>query len=253
MVLNHNCFELYYMKTHFCLRKYILNTYNKKEYIFFIISVIFVALFSSCNQSIGSQKNHKKIKNTSILEIQFKNKHILQDTVVPTDTRFSIKNGIYFYNDSTFSGVLKTYYPRVEMTTYTSFYKGKRNGSYNSFYKNEQLYEVKQYQNNRINGKHLMYWKNGNLKVSYNYIDGKKEGTQKRWYDNGNQYAIFNYKNDKREGVQKAWRASGKLYINNEIKNGKTYGLNRASLCYKVKDEKPVILGYVKVPASDGD
>ena len=36
--------------------------------------------------------------------------------------------------------------------------------------------------------------------------------------------------------MQKAWRENGKLYINYEVKEGVRYGLQKAALCYTLKN-----------------
>jgi hypothetical protein len=42
----------------------------------------------------------------------------------------------------------------------------------------------------------------------------------------------------KEEGLQQAWLENGKIYVNYEAKNGRIFGMNRANLCYKLKNEK---------------
>lgn len=36
--------------------------------------------------------------------------------------------------------------------------------------------------------------------------------------------------------MQKAWRENGKPYINYEVKDGVRYGLQKAALCYTLKN-----------------
>lgn len=206
-----------------------------------------LVVFSSCNQFASSKDLNNKLIEEQNQKTTIDLTKIPKDTIVASDKNFSIRNGICYYQGKLFSGILKKYYPRVDMTTYTSLYKGKRYGSYNSFYKNGQLYESKQYKNNRIVGRHLMYRPNGNIKADYHYKNGKMEGIQKKWYANGNPFIEFNYVNGKREGSQKAWRISGKLHINSQIINGQTFGLNKASLCYRVVDENIANEGYLKI------
>jgi hypothetical protein len=38
--------------------------------------------------------------------------------------------------------------------------------------------------------------------------------------------------------LQQAWLENGTLYVNYEAKNGRIFGMNRANLCYKLKNEK---------------
>ncbi|MBU2995232.1 hypothetical protein KO500_02255 [Cellulophaga baltica] len=218
-----------------------------KYHYYFVLAFIILFGISSCKQAIN--KNDKQVINSEALLAQ-KVKTVIDLSGVPNDTitysnlNFSIKNGLFYFKDKKYSGILKKYHPKVKMVVYISVYNGKRHGPYNSYYENGRLCQTKQYKNNKITGRHYIYWKNGNLKISYWYYNGIKEGVQKRWYRDGSPFCEFNYKNGKRNGKQKAWRTSGKLQINNEIINGNTYGLNRASLCYNVQNEKPDLIGY---------
>lgn len=212
-----------------------------------------VVILQSCDYKTQSQSLNipqtKTLVNNSLENSTDNNKHFfLKDTINSNNPSLSIKNGVYYLDDELLSGILKTYYPRVDMFTFTSFSQGRRQGEYKSFYGNGQVYEIKHYQNAKVSGRHLMYWENGNPKAHYYYIKGQMNGVQKRWYKNGQPFSTLNYKNGKREGEQKAWRENGKLHINNQIINGRTYGLNRASLCYSLKDGQiETKKGYLKI------
>ncbi|MDP5105796.1 MAG: hypothetical protein NWQ31_06465 [Polaribacter sp.] len=217
----------------------------KKKWSFFASFFILIILISACNYSANSENNlsdNQQVFKQRKIEIP-------KDTLNTDNDNFSIKNGTFYKNNVLFSGVLKKYYPHVKMTTYTSVFNGKNEGDYRSFYNDGQPYEIKEYKNNRVHGRHLMYWKNGKLKADYFYKEGKMEGNQKKWYKDGKPYSSFNYINGKREGKQNAWRDTGEMHINSEIVNGKTYGLNRAALCYYVKNDQPVRASYIKVDA----
>ena len=215
----------------------------------FILVLGLLAMLNSCKPSVNTNGTLNEIENETVRQQQkFEDavdiSKIPNDTITTSNPDFSIQNGLFYYKDKKYSGILKKLHPRVNMTAYTSVYEGKRHGGYSSFYDSGAPFETKQYKNNRVTGRHLVYWRNGLLKAKYFYYDGKMEGTQKKWYADGSPYYVFNYKNGKREGKQQAWRTSGKLQINNEIINGRTYGLNRASLCFNLDNEKPELLGY---------
>ena len=38
--------------------------------------------------------------------------------------------------------------------------------------------------------------------------------------------------------MQQAWLENGKIYVNYEAKNGRKFGMNRANLCYELKEEE---------------
>lgn len=228
----------------------------KNDIRLFTLIVGVLCALNSCKGYLDNEHRTSGPKKNSTVDIQefdytIDISKIPKDTVDASSPDFSIVNGLFYFKNKKFSGILRKYHPKVKMTAYTSVLKGKRHGAYSSFHADGTLFETKQYKQNRITGRQMIYWKNGNLKSNYWYHDGKMEGTQKKWFEDGSPYCIFNYKNGKREGKQQAWRASGKLHINNEIINGRTYGLNRASLCYNVRDEKPVIIGVAMTKKKD--
>ena len=224
-----------------------MNIVCSKYRCYFALAFGLLCAFSSCKHAIddGEEKEiNKSALQAQNVDTAIDLSGVPNDTITNSDPDFSIKNGLFYFKGKKFSGILKKYHPRVEMIAYTHIYRGKRHGPYSSYYDTGVLFETKQYKENRVTGRHYIYWKNGNLKADNWYYDGKMEGTQKKWYADGSPFYVFNYTNGKRNGKQKAWRTSGKLQINAEIINGRTYGLNRAALCYNVKEEKPVILGY---------
>ncbi len=227
-----------------------MNTLTIKYLCCNVIILGMLCSFTSCKQSTKDNDNrtiNKFALQTQSVAIAIDLSGVPNDTINNTDSDYAIKNGLFYYKGKKYSGILKKTHTQVNMIAYTSVYKGKRHGSYSSYYDTGALFETKQYKHNRVTGRHYIYWKNGNLKADNWYYNGKMEGTQKKWYADGSPFYVFNYINGKREGKQKAWRTSGKLQINNEIINGKTYGLNRASLCYNVKNEEPEMLGYSEV------
>ena len=64
------------------------------------------------------------------------------------------------------------------------------------------------------------------------------EGLQKKWYKSGKPYLFLNYSNDREDGLQQGWRENGKLYLNYVAKDGYRYGLQKAALCYTLREGK---------------
>jgi antitoxin component YwqK of YwqJK toxin-antitoxin module len=69
-------------------------------------------------------------------------------------------------------------------------------------------------------------------------VNGQRHGLQKIWFLNGQLAKRKNLNEGKEEGLQQAWLENGTLYVNYEAKNGRIFGMNRANLCYKLKNEK---------------
>ncbi|QDK79324.1 hypothetical protein EXU85_12220 [Spirosoma sp. KCTC 42546] len=164
---------------------------------------------------------------------------IPKDTVLGSDQRLAVLNGIYLLNNKKYSGILKELYPNGTVKTYASVYQGRLHGRYKSFYENGHPYEVRLYRNNLSTGRHYGYWpERGILKFDYTYFDEKREGQQKRWYKNGKPYLFTTYTDDHEDGLQQGWRENGKLYLNYVAKDGHRYGLQQAALCYTLRKQK---------------
>lgn len=199
-----------------------------------LLSICFILLINSCTESTGESTGVMEALDYSI-----DTSGVPNDTIDFEDVRVSLVNGIYFFEDKTYSGILFKVLKGYNVKTYSSIFKGKLHGTYRSFFQNGKPYEVRQYKNNLAFGRHYGYWEEtGHLKFEYNYYDQKKEGTQRNWYANGDPYYEYNYKDDKLDGLQRAWRTNGSLYRNFEVKNGIRYGLQKSAQCYELTAEE---------------
>ena len=118
------------------------------------------------------------------------------------------------------------------------FFNGKREGNAFKYFNDGAIKYQATYINNKLHGVKLNYFKNGNLFSESNYVNGKRDGLQKIWYVSGQLAKKKNLSEGKEEGMQQAWLENGTLYVNYEAKNGRIFGMNRANLCYKLKNEK---------------
>ncbi len=167
------------------------------------------------------------------------NANIPYDTLLISDKKISLNNGIYFAENKKYSGIIKELYTDGKVKTYSSIFQGKLHGLYKSFYPDGSPFEVRQYKNNLSTGRHYGYWPAGHkLKFDYNYFEEKREGLQKKWYKNGKPYLFANFKNDHEEGLQQGWRENGKLFLNYVVKDGHSYGLQQSALCYTLIDQE---------------
>jgi antitoxin component YwqK of YwqJK toxin-antitoxin module len=164
---------------------------------------------------------------------------IPHDTVFVHDKMLALENGIYWYSNKKYAGIIKELYPNGKLKKQFSVYQGMLHGTYKSFYENEKPWEIRSYKNNLSTGKHYGFWvETGKPKFEYTYYEERKEGLQRKWYINGSPFLALNYVNDHEEGLQKGWRENGKPFLNYEVKDGFVYGLQKAALCYSLKDEK---------------
>ena len=163
---------------------------------------------------------------------------IPKDTILQSDPRLIISNGVYFVYGLPYSGVIKLLYPGGNVHAFISLLNGRMHGSYKSFYEDGSRFESRMYRNNLATGKHFGYWPGGRyLKFDYNYYEEKKEGPQKKWYKDGRPYLFTNYLNDREDGLQQGWRENGKLFLNYVVRDGYTYGMQQTALCYTLLKE----------------
>ncbi|MDZ4714431.1 MAG: hypothetical protein SH819_03090 [Cytophagales bacterium] len=160
------------------------------------------------------------------------------DTVLITDSRLVLENGLYYYQHAAFSGFIKEMHDNHSVKSLGSYYLGMQHGVTHAFYSKGTLRFSRMYKDNVGYGRHVGYWENGNMQFDFLYVDDRREGLQKQWYENGSPYAFLTFKEDKENGMQNAWRENGKPYINYEAKDGFRYGLQKAALCYTLRDEQ---------------
>lgn len=201
--------------------------------------ILYFLIVSSCNKT-----KHSGSKTRGIA-YPINKKIILNDTIDFKNPKVLFLNGVYFFNDKVYSGVVFKELKGYKVKTYSTVLDGKLNGMYQSFYENGNPYEIRHYKNNMSFGRQLGYWKStGKLKFEYHYVNDKKEGLQKSWYENGDLAYIYNFKNDKQDGLQQAWRKNRSLYRNFEVKHGARYGLQKSKSCIELKDEKVIKRGF---------
>ncbi|CAL2108574.1 conserved hypothetical protein [Tenacibaculum sp. 190524A02b] len=161
--------------------------------------------------------------------------------VVSLTKGFKLKNGVLFYNEEAYTGVLLSF-DKVNKTNNTSEYKeGKKHGKELKKYQNEVLAEERFYTKGNKSGVHKGWWKNGGLKFEYHFnTTGEYHGIVREWYKNGQPCKFFNYEEGKEKGSQQMWQPNGKLRANYIVKNGDRFGLIGLKKCYTVNtiDEK---------------
>lgn len=160
------------------------------------------------------------------------------DTIWESNQALTLDNGIYYLRGKPFSGFIKSSYETNQLKRIGSYLAGKQHGTTKTFYPNGNRQDERNYRNNLSYGRQIGFWPNGNRKFDFVYYDDKREGLQKQWYESGEPYAFLTFTNDRESGMQKAWRQNGKAYINYEVKDGIRYGLQKAALCYTLRDGK---------------
>ncbi|MCK0131408.1 toxin-antitoxin system YwqK family antitoxin [Flavobacteriaceae bacterium F08102] len=161
---------------------------------------------------------------------------ILQKVAV-ADIEIRSQEGLVFYENQPFTGVVTEYYDNGQLAKETSYFQGKKEGSFRKWFDTGiKSYEAT-YLEGRLNGVAKSWWKNGKIRSEAQYEYGIANGIQRQWYQSGNLFKEMHMVDGHEEGLQKAWRENGKLYNNYEAKNGRIFGLKRANLCYELQNE----------------
>ena len=199
-----------------------------------VIITFCILKISSCNY-FQQQPNTKENNKNYVVYTTC----IPHDTVIMPNNKLSYVNNIYFKEGKKFSGIIEEFYSNGIMKKQFSIYQGMLYGIYKSYFEDGKPWEIRNYKNNLSTGKHYGFWaESGNRKFEYNYYEEKMEGLQKKWYKSGKPYLFLNYSNDREDGLQQGWRENGKLYLNYVAKDGYRYGLQKAALCYTLREGK---------------
>ncbi|CAM1346870.1 toxin-antitoxin system YwqK family antitoxin [Tenacibaculum crassostreae] len=161
---------------------------------------------------------------------------------ISTDESFALKNGVLFYKNKLFSGIVNTFYSTGELKSKSKYILGKRDGFYNGWYPNGNKFFERLYAEGLKSGVHVGWYENGQSKFIYHFNErGDYNGEMKEWYSNGQLYKVFNYNNGREEGSQKMWQPNGKIRANFVTKNDERFGLIGLKKCYSVDIENEVI------------
>ncbi|OSY89112.1 hypothetical protein WH52_00165 [Tenacibaculum holothuriorum] len=159
-----------------------------------------------------------------------------------TDESFTLKNGVLFYKNEPFSGIVNTFYNTGELKSKSKYILGKRDGFYKGWYTSGSKSFERLYASGVKFGVHVGWYENGQSKFNYHFNgQGDYNGELREWYPNGQLYKVFNYKNGKEEGSQKMWQPNGKIRANFVTKKGERFGLIGLKKCYSVNIKNEVI------------
>ncbi|QNA45964.1 toxin-antitoxin system YwqK family antitoxin [Lacibacter sediminis] len=172
-----------------------------------------------------SKPEKKEAKTTSSLVLNM------------NDARISNKNGIIYFNDQLFSGVIFSLYPSTTDTAASASYlNGKEHGRWVKYYPDRKLYEQRSFENGKKTGVLETWWPNGNKQTHYIFANDEYEGTCREWSSDGLLVKEMNYLKGYEEGSQRWWYDNGKIKANYIIKQGRRYGLLGTKNCMNVSD-----------------
>ena len=158
-----------------------------------------------------------------------------------SDENLKLDNGVLFFGETPFNGVLQAYYNFEYIKSETIYVNGKKHGVDIHWYENGGKLSERFYSEGFKIGIHKSWWPSGDLKFEYHFNEkGQFHGMVKEWYESGMAFRDFNYKRGKEDGKQRMWKPDGSIKANYEVLNGERFGLIGLKKCYTVtvnKDE----------------
>ncbi|MDN5204758.1 membrane-binding protein [Fulvivirgaceae bacterium BMA10] len=179
----------------------------------FIYCLLFGLITTSCNRSIDNDRNTLSGK----IKIPLRSLELDQ-------TAFTKKAGHLYYEGKRYSGYVVEKFEDGMLKSFSSYFKGKLEGVYQSWYPNGRIRELRIYANNHKEGEHVGWWENGKPKFIYHFKGDVYHGSCNEWYPNGDPFKFFNYTNGQEDGPQQMWREDGKFRANYVVKDGRKYG-----------------------------
>lgn len=156
-------------------------------------------------------------------------------TVNALDENLMLDNGVLFYKEVPFEGVLVSYYKAEKLNSKIEYLDGKKHGFENQWYKNGTKLVERFYKEGFKTGTHKSWWEDGTPKFEYHFNEkGEFHGVVKEWYKNAQIFRDFNYVNGKEVGSQRMWKNNGTIKANYEVVNGERFGLIGLKKCYTV-------------------
>jgi antitoxin component YwqK of YwqJK toxin-antitoxin module len=153
------------------------------------------------------------------------------------EIRLENNNGLVFYRDRPFSGIVFSFYPATKDTAEViGFRKGREHGEWRKFFPGGKL-SVQRFFDHGTKVKTLKeWWENGRLKVSGSFLKGENNGEYKEWNRNGMLIRDMHYRLGYEEGSQKQFYDNGKIRSNYIVKTGRRFGLLGTKNCVNVTD-----------------
>lgn len=146
-------------------------------------------------------------------------------------------NGIIFFNNQPYSGLLYTLYPNAKDTAeIKSFLNGKEDGEWIKYYPSGLLKEKRSFKNGLKEGEYAAWWQNGKKQLLFHFINDQYEGVCSQWNEGGTLIQQMTYVKGYEEGPQKMYYDNGKIRSNYVIKNGRRFGLLGTKNCINVSD-----------------
>ena len=191
-----------------------------------LLNIVFiVTFFISCDDS---SKEVKSVISSVEIEIPLVEKD-------GSDVRFQLKNGVLFFKEKPYSGIVNYYYLDKSLKSTATYYQGKREGKYLGYYPNQNKWFERYYSKGIKIKTHKAWYQNGQQMFEYQFNNqGVYDGYVKDWHFNGKLAKHFNFIDGKEVGSQKMWKSTGKISANFFTVNGERHGLIGLKNCISI-------------------
>ena len=192
----------------------------------FKIGFVFSMLFISCN--LDDQANDGLIFQSEIkIPSVEKNKK---------DAHFKLKNGVLFFKEKKYSGIVNEFYPKGEIKSMSQYYEGQREGMFFGWYSDGTHWFERFYKKGLKSSTHKGWYNNGNQMFLYHFNNkGRYHGAVKDWHPNGILGKHFNFMEGKERGSQKMWDLDGKIKANFYTVENERHGLIGLKNCISIQ------------------
>ena len=201
------------------------------KYIFLIVSISSVVLFSYTENRETKSENIQNGKNSTLI--------VPERKVDLSKLDFNPLNACWTLDGEEFSGYAVSYYEDGILKEKIGIWQGRKHGPSLRWFPDGHLQQLTDYQEGKVHGDKKSWSAEPShlLLAQLQYHEGRAHGEQKLWYPTGELFKKLHLNQGREEGIQQAFRRNGALYANYEARGGRIYGLKKAALCFGLEDE----------------
>ena len=195
--------------------------------------ILTLLIFTSCTQtpSVFETQEVKIVNSTVDVELPDIEKN-------SSDVNFKLTNGVLYYNDNFFSGIVNEFYENGNLKTKSHYFKGRRQGYFNGWHTTGNKWFERTYNNGLKTGIHVGWYDSKIQKFEYFFDDkGNYNGSVKEWHSNETLAKHFNFIDGKESGSQKMWKPNGNIRANFFTVNGERHGLIGLKNCVSIMSD----------------
>ncbi|HTN18268.1 MAG TPA: hypothetical protein VL092_11340 [Chitinophagaceae bacterium] len=150
------------------------------------------------------------------------------------------RNGVIYREGQVFSGIVYQLDAASGDTMQLAGYRnGREHGTWKRFYAQEQVEEVRYFDNGIKTGTLTRWWPSGRRQFQCCFRRGEYDGLLQEWNERGQLIREMHYLDGHEEGPQKMFYDNGKVRSNYIVRDGKRTGLLGTKNCVNVSERIP--------------